>query len=275
MRRRLYIIGLHSFWLVVVLLLAGCRHLVQLKTEPPGVVVTDLMRGCLGMTSDDALEIHVNTGESLDLSFEKPGYEEKKISLSDIRYDRTLFVELWKAATILYVETRPAGASLRVFDLNGKPLKFVNASDPTRQTSHTNQKYVIPSGVTEIVLEIEKEGYQALRKQVKLFPKRENLFSFPMEQKYTNISIFTSPEGADVYERYFNYMGTTPIKSYEIGLEKMKYVFQNMSLRNVEGVNLHLEIRKDGYQTKTAVYPVKLYENNEALTIELKPTEIR
>lgn len=255
----------------VSLLLAGCSHLVQIRTDPSDVTVTDIKRGRLGVTTGRRpIEVSVSSGESLDLTFSKDGYEERVISIPRIENDRTLFVELWNFATTLEVRSQPAGAGLKVLDPTGKPIKFVNPSDPAAIQSHTNQKYLMPAGVTDIELVIEKPGYKSRVERVRLKQRQNNVFSYELERLYASISIITQPEGVAVTEKYFNYIGTTPILSYEISAEKMATIFPNISLRNVTTANLELTLRKAGYETMEIVCPVKLNEPNDPLRIEMK-----
>ncbi len=252
---------------------AGCQHQVRIDSDPAGVRVTELKQGYLGTTGSRPLDVTVKDGASLDLTFEKSGYDPLKRSLQNISHDRQLFVELYRRGTVLAVVTNPPGAELEFFDEEGKPMRFRNTVDPTSVQQFAKQRFLVPSGVGKVEVEIRKPGFETLRETLPLFEGQENRFSFVLEEKFSTFSIRTEPTGARVTEKYFNYLGTTPIDGFELSLSRMRHVFPNRSLRDIRSVDLELEISKRGYETVRTVHRVFLHEPNEPLVVRLQPKQ--
>jgi hypothetical protein len=259
--------------MVLMLFVTSCAHKVRIQSIPTGARVTDTARGYLGTTSDRPILIKdIPTGSHLDLYFDKPDYEPKVIALHNIRADQNILVELAYAPTVLWVGSIPAGAHVAFRDERGQSITFRNLSDLNNIGDFSNQRYAIPNNIRNLTLVLEKPGYHRIERKIGVTPGRENRQSYILTPRSATITIRTVPEGAEVYERRLNLLGTTPIENLKLSYEHLKRLHHNPQSEELRSVNLLLTIRKASYVTVEHIMPASLYDENPALTIELRPT---
>jgi len=246
----------------------ACHYRVTIKSDPPGAVVTDLNHGEIGQTP---CKFEVDRGDSLHLSFEKEGFWGEKKDVFNIKRNTTVMATLRMYPTLLFVKSIPAGATLRVFDAaTGEPVELTNPSKIATDDFFTNRAYEISSDLREVNLILEKRGYNTLRHTVKVEPYIENRFSFELKQIIVKLRIITDPAGANVYERSRGFIGRTPL-DLDLSWEQLAGFSRLHDAYNMDAVDLHLTLYKDGYLPQEITKKLHLYHDNPPLNIVLKP----
>ena len=148
------------------LVIASCSTLkysntykIVVKSDPSGATVTDINKGVIGTTDftyfiDQELTSSGFEDESLSLIISKPGYESKQHDLINIKHNQTVMVKLQTAHTYLNVRSSPAGAKMKLFDMNGDPLEINSKSKLSKQNLYANTRVSLPSDVTRIGVEL-------------------------------------------------------------------------------------------------------------------------
>jgi hypothetical protein len=260
------IINISVLFLTVFGFLTGCTHMVTIKSDPPGAKVTDLTFGELGQTP---LSHTVEHGSSLHLTFSKPGFKPVKKDSLHIKQDRTVMATLNTYPTLLFIESIPAGASLQVFDCeSGAKVQLMNPTKITSKVHYTNRSHEIPATLSEANIVLERKGYKPLRKRIKLEPNIENRFQFQMEQLRAKLRIVSNPTGAEVYERKKGFLGRTPL-DLDFTWEQLASFSQLHDAFDLDSVDLHLTIKKQGYLPREVMKKLYIYQDNPVLTILL------
>lgn len=257
--------------LLCLLWTAGaCSYMVTIKSDPPGAAVTDVVHGSLGETP---CTYTVKRGESLHLQFTKEGYWGVKQDLVRIKSDATVMASLRAYPTLLFINSIPAGATLRVYDAaTGQPVKLVNPSKIASDQFFTNRTYEIEETLGEVNVLLEKKGYKPLRHRIKIEPFIENRFSFELEQIVVKLRVSSDPPNVNVYERSRGFIGRTPL-DLDFSWEQLASFSRLFDSYDLDSVDLHLTFEKEGYAPKEVTKKVFLYHDNPALNIVLDPAE--
>jgi len=234
----------------VFLIACGARYVVNVRSDPPGAKVSDLSKGYLGTTDFD---VPVGKGESLNLSFCKPGYEDQRIIVPEINRDQTVMVTLYDLrASVIHVETIPSGAVLQIFAGDGAPVALDNPSKYPGEPCYANRSYRIPDGLDLATITLSMDGYEPKTVTVRLEANKENHFTFTLDRIAPTLRIQTVPEeGAEVFERSLGYLGRTPLE-FTLDWKRLTHVTKK-NPEEIESATLHLYIRKPGYREKEVV----------------------
>jgi len=268
--------------LLALLLITSCASLkysntykIVIKSDPSGAMVTDINQGVIGTTDftyfiEEELTSKGFDDQSLSLVISKPGYESKQHDLINIRHDQTVMVKLQTAHTYLNVRSSPAGAQMKLFDMNGDPLEVNSKSKLSKQNLYANTRVSLPSDVTSIGVELNHKGYMPLREEMVIEPGKENSFSFQLNEIISNLKIDTEPSGVAIYEKSLGYLGRTPL-DLELKLEQLSRLTQLRDALETSSVNLHLRAEMAGYKKEELTQKFFIYKKNPVTYIVLKP----
>jgi len=275
-----------SFKIVTLVLtlfvIASCASLqysntykIIIKSDPSGATVTDINQGIIGTTDftyfiEDELTSKGFDDKSLSLVISKPGYESKQHDLINIRHDQTVMVKLQTAHTYLSIRSNPAGAKMKLFDMNGDPLVVNSKSKLSKQNLYANTRISLPSDVKSIGVELKHKGYMPLREEIVIEPGKENTFSFQLKEIISNLKIDTEPNGVAIYEKSLGFLGRTPL-DLELKLDQLSRLTQLRDALETSSVNLHLRAEKTGYKTEELTQKFFIYRKNPITYIVLKP----
>ncbi len=236
--------------LPVFLISCGGSYLVNIRSDPTGAKVSDLSKGHLGTTD---VEVSANKGESLNLSFSKPGYENQRVIVPDITRDQTVMVTLYGIRTsVIHVETLPSGAVLQIFSSDGTPVELDNPSKYPGEPCYANRSYKIPDSLDMAMIKLSMDGYEPKTVTVRLEPRKENHFTFTLDQIAPTLRIKTAPvEGAEVYERSLGFLGRTPLE-VTLDWRSLAHV-TNKTPEEIDSATLHLLVKKPGYKEKEVI----------------------
>lgn len=253
---------------LLALSLSSCTHMVSIQSVPEGARVSDPVRGDLGTTSARPIVVrNVASGSRLDLYVSKNGYEPQVITLNNIRGNHDVLAILRDPATKLWIGSVPPGARVAFYDIQNQRLPIRSTSFTHNAGDFANQTYLLPRDLTQLIVTLDKPGYETLRRRIRVQPGKENRQSFTLTPRHTLISIETEPNGAEVFERRLNILGTTPIHDLNLSYERLRRLHADPK----HTLNLILTISKHGYRSAEIIHRINLFQTNPLLSVELEP----
>lgn len=256
--------------LCLTLCACATEYVVTIKSDPNGAVVTDMNRGKLGKTNLEVLVVEKGSKyANLNLTFSKDGYTEEKLDILKIRNNQTVMVTLHSAPTYLYVKSIPPSAKIRIFDTEGKQLKFIDNPKISRVDYFANRRHKVPNDLNKVLLQLEHLGYKPLSKEVIIEPHKENRFSFQMEKVSPILKVKSIPNGAEVHERTLGFLGRTPLK-LSLKWAQIMRLSQQYDVMSTSSVNFQFFIKKKGYKTEEIVQEFSVYKHNPDIWVNLE-----
>jgi hypothetical protein len=222
------------------------RHTtIFFNSSPQGASVQDNRLGHLGTTP---FEMSLPKGSDLDLTFSLAGYEDGKRDVLNIQESKIVMLELIRIPTYVGVKTTPPGASLEFHTVDGKEIQLQRTSKVRGKQEALNQMYEFADNVNEVVITMQKHGYRVKKETVKIEPKKQNWFSFPLEKITTEISVNSQPSGAEVYEGTLGFLGRTPLNK-EFTWEELRRLSIGKDIDSINSIILHLKLSKPNYKS--------------------------
>ncbi len=250
------------------LLLVSCSHTVRVNSVPPGATVRETSRGHLGNTANRPVVLsNVSRGSRVELYVSKAGYEPKVITLNNIRENHNVLAILTAPSTTLWVGSVPPGARIEIHDRDGRRIDFREDGVTGSLDKFTNHMFVLPGHLRQVAIRLSKPGYETLQRDIPIESGKGHRHSFMLKPRQTRISITTDPEGAEVYDRHLNFLGTTPITGLYLANERLR------RLHTFDGstAQLVLTISKSGFQSSVIMHTIELHGANEPLHVTLVP----
>jgi hypothetical protein len=268
----------HFIFLLALLTSAGCATSVQVRIEsqPPGAEVwvhSESVRKTIGTTPTS---VTVRQGEDLDLEITYKDKLTQSRHISNIRGNRTVSVQFPLTGKIK-IRTEPPGATIQFLSSEGTELTLRRDDSIVSggATYSTNRIYYLPESIFSgnaddfnLTVLIERDGYQPLRKKVRIAPYEDLELEFALESAPTNYEIVSAPAGAEVYERVLGYLGRTPL-ALELEWEKLERL-TSTNLESGDTVPLQLTLRKSGYADLERTESLRVGFNNGRLSTSLR-----
>lgn len=260
--------------LVILSCLFGCNFnlkresLIYFNSSPKGASVQDARLGHLGTTP---FERELPQGTDLDLTFSLAGYEDGKRNVINA-HDSIVMLELIRIPTYVGVRTTPAGASLEFHTVGGKEISLKRTSKIVGKQEALNLMYEFPDSINEVVITMRKHGYRVKKETVKVEPKKQNWFSFPLEKITTEISVNSQPSGAEVYEGTLGFLGRTPLNK-EFTWEELRRLSIGKDIDTINSIILHLKFMKPNYKSVETIEKMFLDQGDTTKFVNVKMDE--